>query len=163
MSVQFRSFTAVSLTKAKNCSPMYWHRRKINKAWRCPFTVHYSDNNFMGDLNHVSYQWKRGEPPCKRKTGCRKKARCEQWQDTLGDLLRESPDEKDDFFFSCASDAILSSRLKESWLKGTQEWEFFWLRFWILYYFIVIYVKILRFCKKNFLIGPVLEEVRFSA
>ncbi len=45
--------------------------------------------------------------------------------------------------------------------KGTQEWEFFWLRFWILYYFIVSYVKILRFCKKNFLIGPVLEEVRF--
>ncbi len=46
-------------------------------------------------------------------------------------------------------------------LKCTQEWEFFWLRFWILYYFIVSYVKILRFCKKNFLIGPVLEEVRF--
>jgi len=45
--------------------------------------------------------------------------------------------------------------------KGTQEWEFFWLRFWILYYFIVSYVKILRFCKNNFLIGPVLEEVRF--
>ncbi len=33
--------------------------------------------------------------------------------------------------------------------KGTQEWEFFWLRFWILYYFIVSYVKILRFCKKK--------------
>ncbi len=45
--------------------------------------------------------------------------------------------------------------------KGTQEWEIFWLRFWILYYFIVSYVKILRFCKTNFLIGPVLEEVRF--
>ncbi len=27
--------------------------------------------------------------------------------------------------------------------------------------FFVSYVKILRFCKKNFLIGPVLEEVRF--
>jgi hypothetical protein len=27
--------------------------------------------------------------------------------------------------------------------------------------FIVSYVKIFRFCKKNFLIGPVLEEVRF--
>ncbi len=24
-------------------------------------------------------------------------------------------------------------------VKGTQEWEFFWLRFWILYYFIVSY------------------------
>jgi hypothetical protein len=35
-------------------------------------------------------------------------------------------------------------------LKGTQEWELFWLRFWILYYFIVSYVQILRFCKKNF-------------
>ncbi len=46
-------------------------------------------------------------------------------------------------------------------LKGTQEWEFFWLRFWILYYFIVSYVKLLRFSKKNFLTGPVLEEVRF--
>ncbi len=30
-----------------------------------------------------------------------------------------------------------------------------------MYYFIVSYVKILRFCKKNFLIGPVLEEVGF--
>ena len=43
------------------------------------------------------------------------------------------------------------------YFKSTQEWEFFWLRFWILYYFIVSYVKILRFCK----ILPVLEEVRF--
>ncbi len=34
-------------------------------------------------------------------------------------------------------------------LKGTQEWEFFRLRFWILYYFIVSYIKILRFCKKK--------------
>jgi hypothetical protein len=24
-------------------------------------------------------------------------------------------------------------------IKGTQEWEFFWLRFWILYYFNVSY------------------------
>ncbi len=49
---------------------------------------------------------------------------------------------------------ILNSRLRYSryhiiLFKGTQEWEFFWLRFWILYYFIVIYVKILRFCKKK--------------
>jgi len=51
--------------------------------------------------------------------------------------------------------------LESTHIKGTQEWEFFWLRFWILYYFFVSYVKILRFCKKNFLIGPVLEEVRF--
>ncbi len=29
--------------------------------------------------------------------------------------------------------------------KGTQDWEFFWLRFWNLYFFVVSYVKILRF------------------
>jgi hypothetical protein len=34
--------------------------------------------------------------------------------------------------------------------NGTQEWEFFWLRFWILYYFIVSYAQILRFWKKIF-------------
>ncbi len=45
--------------------------------------------------------------------------------------------------------------------KGTQEWEFFWLRFWNLRYFFVSYVKILRFYKKIFLIGPFLGEVRF--
>ncbi len=28
---------------------------------------------------------------------------------------------------------------KTFFLKGTQEWKFFWLRFWILYYFIVSY------------------------
>jgi hypothetical protein len=27
-------------------------------------------------------------------------------------------------------------------LKGTQDWEFFWLRFWNLYYFFVSYVNI---------------------
>ncbi len=31
-------------------------------------------------------------------------------------------------------------------IKGTQEWEYFWFRFWILYYF--------DFGEKNFLIGP---------
>jgi hypothetical protein len=35
-------------------------------------------------------------------------------------------------------------------LKGTQDWSFFWLRFWNLRYFFVSYVKILRFYKKNF-------------
>jgi hypothetical protein len=30
-------------------------------------------------------------------------------------------------------------------LKGTQDWEFFWLRFWNLRYFVDSYVKILRF------------------
>ncbi len=33
--------------------------------------------------------------------------------------------------------------------KGTQDWEFFWLRFWILCYFIVSYAQILRYCKKQ--------------
>jgi hypothetical protein len=46
-------------------------------------------------------------------------------------------------------------------LKGTQDWEFFWLRFWNLRYFFVSYVKILKFYKKNFWIGPLLGEVRF--
>jgi hypothetical protein len=46
-------------------------------------------------------------------------------------------------------------------LKGTQDWEFFWLLFWNLHYFFVSYVKILRFYQKNFLIGPFLGEVRF--
>ena len=46
-------------------------------------------------------------------------------------------------------------------IKGTQDWEFFWLRFWNLRYFFVSYVKILRFYKKIFLIGPLLGEVRF--
>jgi hypothetical protein len=32
--------------------------------------------------------------------------------------------------------------------KGTQDWDFFWLRFWNLYYFFLSYVKILRL--KNF-------------
>ena len=48
-----------------------------------------------------------------------------------------------------------------AYFTGTQDWEFFWLRFWNLRYFFVSYVKILRFYKKNFLIGPLLGEVRF--
>ncbi len=46
-------------------------------------------------------------------------------------------------------------------IKGTQEWEFFWLRFWNLRYFFVSYVQILRFYKKKLLIGPLLGEIRF--
>ncbi len=49
----------------------------------------------------------------------------------------------------------------QSAFKGTQDWEFFWLRFWNLRYFFVSCVKILRFYKKKFLIGPLLGEVRF--
>ncbi len=45
-------------------------------------------------------------------------------------------------------------------LKGTQDWEFFGLRIWILYYFIVSYAQILRFCKTFFLIGPWMGEIR---
>jgi hypothetical protein len=46
-------------------------------------------------------------------------------------------------------------------VKGTQDWDFFWLRFWNLYYFFVSYVKILRFYQKKILIGPLLGEVWF--
>ncbi len=52
------------------------------------------------------------------------------------------------------------ANMESKFLKGTQAGEFFWLRFWILYYFIVSYVQILRFCKKNFLIGPLLGEIQ---
>ncbi len=69
----------------------------------------------------------------------------------------------DGFDVQCIGGQLLwkSVAMGHCTLKGTQAWEFFWLRFWILYYFIVSYVKILRFCKRNFLIGSVLEEVRF--
>jgi hypothetical protein len=46
-------------------------------------------------------------------------------------------------------------------LKVHQIENFFLLRFWNLRYFFVSYVKILRFYKKQFLIGPLLGEVRF--
>jgi hypothetical protein len=46
-------------------------------------------------------------------------------------------------------------------LKGTQDWDFFCLRFWNLIYFFISYVKILRFYKKFFLIRPLLGEIRF--
>ena len=46
-------------------------------------------------------------------------------------------------------------------IKGTQDWDFFLLRFWNLHYFFVTYVKILRFYQKKILIGLFLGEVRF--
>ena len=46
-------------------------------------------------------------------------------------------------------------------IKGTLDWDFFWLRFWNLRYFFDSYVKILRFWEKIFLIGAKLGEVRF--
>ncbi len=46
-------------------------------------------------------------------------------------------------------------------VKGTQDWDFFWLRFWNLYYFFISYVKILRFYQKKFLIRPLLGEIQF--
>jgi hypothetical protein len=45
--------------------------------------------------------------------------------------------------------------------KGTQDWDFFRLRFWNWYYFLISYVKILRFYQKFFLIRPLLGEIRF--
>ncbi len=57
--------------------------------------------------------------------------------------------------------AHLATLKSNNIVKGTQDWEFFWLRFWNLHYFFVSNVKILRFYKKYFLIGPLLGEVRF--
>jgi hypothetical protein len=48
-------------------------------------------------------------------------------------------------------------------IKGTQDWEFFWLRFWNLLYFFVSYVKILRFYKKNIWLGHYWGRYDFSA
>ncbi len=48
------------------------------------------------------------------------------------------------------SSLSFSSGNLEKPLKGTQDWEFFWLRFWIVCYFNVSYAQILRFCKKTF-------------
>jgi hypothetical protein len=45
-------------------------------------------------------------------------------------------------------------------LQGTQDWEFFWLRFWILCYFIVSYAQILRFCKKTFFGQATIGEIQ---
>ncbi len=47
--------------------------------------------------------------------------------------------------------------------KGTQDWDLFWLRFWNLYYFFIIYVKILRFYKKNSWSGHYWGRYDFSA
>ncbi len=44
-------------------------------------------------------------------------------------------------------------------LKVHKNENFFWLRFWILYYFIVGSAKILRFCEKKILIGPLTREI----
>jgi hypothetical protein len=57
--------------------------------------------------------------------------------------------------------ALPSPIWKRIMVKGTQDWDISWLRFWNLYYFFVSYVKILRFYKKKFLIGPFWREVRF--
>jgi hypothetical protein len=48
-------------------------------------------------------------------------------------------------------------------LKGTQDWDFFLLRFWNLYYFFVSHVKILRFYKKKFGLGHFGGRYDFSA
>ncbi len=52
-------------------------------------------------------------------------------------------------FFSCVFIPV----------KGTQAWEFFGLWFWNLYFFVVSYAEMLRFCWKNFFIGPLLGEI----
>jgi hypothetical protein len=72
-----------------------------------------------------------------------------RWQDDSGNLLLHS---------SALFSLIVRSR---GLVKGTQDWEFFWLQFRNLRYFFVSYIKILRLYKKNFLIDPLLGEVRF--
>ncbi len=47
--------------------------------------------------------------------------------------------------------------------KGTQDWDFFWLWFWNLYYFFISFVKILRFYKKNFWSGHYCGRYDFPA
>ena len=55
---------------------------------------------------------------------------------------------------------VLSGSHKDirGWLKGTQDGEFFWLRFWNLRYFFDSYVKILRFYKNIFWLGHFWED-----
>ncbi len=65
-------------------------------------------------------------------------------------------------FMGNGSSAIYSFLLSiKMSLKGTQDWDFFWLRFWNLYYFFISYVKILRFDNKIYLIRPLLGEIQF--
>ncbi len=44
--------------------------------------------------------------------------------------------------------------------KGTQAWEFLGLWFRNLYFFVVSYAWMLRFCIKKILVGPLLGEIR---
>ncbi len=46
---------------------------------------------------------------------------------------------KDEIFFGFETFLKHLKTENSKTLKGTQEWEFFWLRFWILYYFNVSY------------------------
>ncbi len=82
--------------------------------------------------------------------------------------IRQAEKLRNDDIYCICDIAILSSlklfNLQISIIyifKGTQDWEFFWLRFWNLRYFFVSYVKTLRFYQKIFLIRPLLGEVRF--
>ncbi len=43
--------------------------------------------------------------------------------------------------------------------KGTQAWEFFGLRYWNLYFFVVSYAEMLRFRLKKKFVGPLLGEI----
>ena len=42
---------------------------------------------------------------------------------------------------------------------GTQAWEFFGLRYWNLYFFVVSYAEMLRFRLKKIFVGPLLGEI----
>ncbi len=53
--------------------------------------------------------------------------------------------------------ALLVSR--QYYFKGTQAWEFFGLWYWNLYFFVVSYAWMLRFCFKKIFVGPLLGEI----
>ncbi len=65
----------------------------------------------------------------------------------------------------CLCQCLLNKKWRSRYcsFKGTQDWEFFWLRFWNLHYFFVSYVKILRFYKKKFWLAHYWGRYDFSA
>ncbi len=54
---------------------------------------------------------------------------------------------------------IFCSEKHQIHFKGTQEWEFFWLRFWILSHFIVSYAW--RYTRLRIFLTPILEFALF--
>ncbi len=66
---------------------------------------------------------------------------------------------------SCRASCLCMNVVQSSWssfIKGTQDWDFFWLRFWNLYYFFISYVKILRFYNKQIFDQAIIVEDTIS-